>query len=170
MTLAEFLQTVSQAADAIKALAIAIFSNVIGWWLLISGGIRLAKWGQPNRQYGVSSIIARTAIGSCFIQGSQYLNTVVMTVTGSGMPASNAMSVMPSSSGGEPVAMVFTAALGWLAALGVVAILNGTRLIVKATDGHGNQSAQEDPIWTGCIYIFAGAIGVNLWRFIGGLI
>jgi hypothetical protein len=57
--------------------------------------------------------------------------------------------------------------LTWVATLGVMAILKGTRLIVKAADGAGqNMSMHEDPGWTAMVYIISGSIGVNLWRWV----
>lgn len=158
------------AADTIKVFAVGLFSTVIGWWMLVSAGIRLAKWSDPRRNYGAPSVLARAIVGSLFIESASYLNSVTMTLTGMGMPDVNAMSVMPDNVGGGPTAMMFGAGLAWLAALGVLAIFNGTRLLIKGADGAGQGSSEQDPIWTGCIYIVSGAIGVNIWRFVGGLL
>lgn len=170
MGIEELLQTISQGASVVRQFAIALASNVIGFFFLISAGIKLVKWGDPRRSYGVAAVIVRAIVGTLFIQASAYLNMAVLTVTGYGMPDNNAMSVMPSGDGGIP-AMVFKTALLWLGTLGAIAILNGARMLVKASDGQTGQSAsQEDPMWTGFIYIGAGAIGINIWRFVGDLI
>lgn len=169
MNIVEFLSMVTKAADVIKELTVAIFSNVIGWYLLASSAWRLVKWHDQRRQYGGASILVRSVVGTLFIQSATYLNMVALTVTGYDLPASNAMSVV--SAGDTVPAMVFKSALVWLAALGVIAILRGTQLLVKAGDGGGsNGGSDSDPVWTGCIYIVSGAIGVNLWRFVSGLI
>lgn len=167
MGLEEFLQMLARFAEAIRALAVAVMAYAVGWWLLFSAGIRLVKWTDPRRQYGVPSIIGRSVGGTAFINSAQYLNMTVLTFTGYASSGSGAMNVMPSAGGGV-VGLVFSTALAWLAALGAIAIFHGSNMLIKSADGAGQ--SQQDPVWTGCIFIVSGAIGVNLWRFVGDLI
>jgi hypothetical protein len=169
MSLSEFLSAMTSNAGILQNFVISLFANVIGWYVLGTGGVRLVKWGSPRRDYGASSIMVRTVIGTLFIQATPYLNMAATTVTGYGLSTSNAMSVMPSG-GNATVAAIFAAVLAWMAVLGVIAMLHGAQLLIKAGDGSGNQATDSDPKWTGCVFIFSGAIGVNLWRFVGGVI
>jgi len=171
MSLDELLAMLVKDAGILRDFAVALFSYVIGWYVLGTGIYRLAKWSDPRRSYGGASVVVRSVIGTCFIQSATYLNTMALTVTGYGVSNTNAMSVMPPTSTGSGIpGQIFTAVLAWLAALGVIAIFHGGQLIIKAGDGSSNTPTDSDPKWTGCIFIVSGAIGVNLWRFVSGLL
>lgn len=165
MDLNALLSSLNEGAVVLRDFAIALCATVLGWWLLYSAAIRLLKWSDPRRQYGAPSVAARFIVGSLFVSGSDYLNMQVLTWTGETMPAGNAMSVIAETGGSVPK-MILQTALVWIATLGVLAILRGTSLIVKAADGNG-QSQQEDPAWTAAVFIVSGSIGVNLWRWAG---
>lgn len=165
MDLNALLSSLNEGAVVLRDFAIALCSIVLGWWLLYTAAIRLLKWSDPRRQYGVPSVMARFIVGSLFVSASDYLNMQVLTWTGETMPAGNAMSVMADAGGSVPK-MIAQTALVWVATLGVLAILRGTSLVVKAADGNG-QSQQEDPAWTAAVFIVSGSIGVNLWRWVG---
>jgi hypothetical protein len=167
MSLSSFLAALSQAATVIQSLAGAIFSGLVGIWLMYSGVVRLATWGDARRQYGISSVLMRFAVGSLLINYATTLNMVVLTFTGqSGGMSSNSMSVMPSSSSGGVAGTVIQVALLWCATFGVVAIGRGLLLFVKASDNGGGGPSNQDPVWTGAVFCVSGAIGVNLWRFV----
>lgn len=169
LDLSQFLAVLTHAAQVIKQLAIAVAMNVVGVFYLGSALVRTLKWSDQRRNYGVPSIAGRAFSGTALIQASDTINTAVLTFTGALPDQNNAMSVMPSSAGGTVAGMVFGAALAWLATLGAIAILHGIHLIVKAGDG-GQNSSVPDPGWTGCVFIVSGAIGINMWRFVGGLL
>lgn len=169
MGIEELIAALIQAADVLKQFAVALCMYGIGWGLFISAGWRLVKYGDARRQYTMASVGTRALVGSLLIQASEYVNSVVQTVTGASASANNAMSVMPASGSSVPM-MVFQAALAWLGALGVIAILRGATLMVKAGDSAGGgQGSEKDPLWTGFVFMFSGALGVNLWRFTSGL-
>jgi hypothetical protein len=170
MTLEDFLGIVTRDAEILKSAVVGIFALVVGWWYLFSAGFRLLKWSDQKRTYGWPSVIARCFIGACLINASTYVNSMVVTVTGE--PPVNAMSVMPASAGGSgPAGMIMAAVLAWVAALGVIAILRGSMLIVKSADGQQQgQDSHSDPVWVGLVFIVSGSVGVNLWRFTSGLI
>lgn len=171
MSLDELLSMLVKDAGILKEFVVALFSYVIGWFVLATALIRLAKWSDPRRSYGAASILVRSVVGTFFIQSATYLNMMALTVTGYGVSNTNAMSVMPSTGAGSGIpGQIFSAVLAWLATLGVIAMLHGAQLIIKAGDGSSNTPTDSDPKWTGCIFIVSGAIGVNLWRFVGGLI
>lgn len=170
MELSQFLTAAAQAAGIIKEFAVAVAASVIGWYYLINAGWRLIKWSDQRRQYGAASIMVRAIVGTLFIQASTYINMVVLTVTGQAVGSENAMSVMPSGGGGDVPRMIFQTALIWLGAFGVIAILRGATLLVKASDSGSGAPSEKDPMFTAFIYIIAGAIGVNLWRFVGNLV
>lgn len=170
MDLTEFLALVTRNAGILKTSALEIASFVIGWAFMLSAGIRLLKWSDPQRRYGMMSVIVRSAMGACLINAGTFINSVVLTVTGEA-PA-NAMTVMPpGAGGGGPAGLILAAVLTWVGALGVIAIIRGVLLLVKAADGQAQQQeSQSDPVWTGLIFIVSGAFGVNLWRFMSGLV
>jgi len=166
MDIQSFLNSLGHGAIVLRQFAIALVSMALGWWLVTAAGIKMLKWSDPRRQYGAAAIAARFVVGTAFINATDWLQVQVMTWTGQGMAASNAMSVMPPSGSSVP-RMILGVTLTWVATLGVMAILKGTRLIVKAADGAGqNMSMHEDPGWTAMVYIISGSIGVNLWRWV----
>jgi hypothetical protein len=167
MDLTALLASFYEGANVVKEFAIAVCSLALGWYLVGNAAFRMTKWGDPRRTYGWGSVSARFIVGTFFINAHAYINMQVLTVTGQAMPLTNSMSVMPG--GGDSVPkMIFQCVLAWMATMGVLAIIKGTRLIVKA--GDGGQSQVEDPGWTAAVFIVAGAFGVNLWRFVGPLI
>lgn len=165
MDVSALLSSLNEGAVVLRDFAIALCSTVLGWWLIYTGSIRMLKWDDPRRQYGVPSVLARFIVGAFFASAADYLNMQVLTWTGETMAANNSMTVMPDAGGSVPTMIVKTA-LVWIATMGVLAILRGTSLIVKAADGNG-QSQQEDPAWTAAVFIVSGSIGVNLWRWAG---
>lgn len=167
MDLQALLASFSEGAVVVKEFAIAICSLCLGWFLVGSAAQRMLKWHDTRRTYGWGSVSARFIVGTFFINASAYINMQVLTVTGQAMPDANSMSVMPSSGYSVPI-MIFQCVLAWLGTLGVLAIIKGTRLIVKMGDGGSSQN--EDPGWTAAVFIVAGAFGVNLWRFVAPLI
>lgn len=167
MDLNALLASLYLGAKVVREFAIALCSLGLGWYLVGNAAYRMARWGDARRTYGWGSVSARFIVGTFFINANAYINMQVLTWTGQTMPSSNAMSVIPS--GGDSVPkMIFQCVLAWLATLGVLAIIKGTRLIVKANDGGSSQV--EDPGWTAAVFIVAGAFGVNLWRFVAPLI
>lgn len=167
MDLQALLASFTEGAEVIKEFAIGVCSFCLGWFLVGSAAQRMMKWNDSRRTYGWGSVSARFIVGTFFINAHAYLNMQVLTVTGLAMPVANSMSVMPS--GGDSVPkMILQCVLAWMATLGVLAILKGTRLLVKM--GDGGQSQTEDPGWTAAVFIVAGAFGVNLWRFVSPLI
>lgn len=164
MDINALLEAFNTGSVAVRNLAVAVCSTVLGWWLMGTAGQRMVNWNNPRRQYGWPSIAARFVVGTMFVNASQYLNMQVLTWTGAAMPAANAMSLMPGGGGGSVPKMIFQTTLLWMATMGVIAILKGTSLIVKAAEGNSQQ--QEDPAWTAAVYIVSGSIGVNLWRFV----
>ncbi len=165
MDIQSFLETLTQGAVVVRQFAIALCSMALGWFLIGQAGVKMLKWSDPRRQYGAPSIAARFVVGSLFNNASDYLQMQVLTWTGQGMGSDNAMSVMPSSGASVP-RMIIATVLAWVATVGVMAILKGTRLIVKAADGSGQSgSMHEDPGWTAFVYIVSGSLGVNLWRW-----
>lgn len=170
MDLSAFLGAMNDGAIALRQFFIALCSYAVGWFLVGQAGIRLAKWDSRNRSYGIGSVGARLLVGTCFVNAAEYINMQVLTWSGEEMPSANAMSVM--SGGGSSVPqMILQTTMIWMATMGVIAIIKGTRLIIKAADGSGQPaSMHEDPGWTAAVYIVAGSLGVNLWRFVGPLI
>lgn len=167
MDLQALLASFNEGAVVVKEFAIALCSLCLGWFLVGSAAQRMAKWNDSRRTYGWGSVSARFIVGTFFINANAYINMQVLTVTGQVMPVTNSMSVMPS--GGDSVPkMILQCVLAWMATLGVLAIIKGTRLLVKW--GDGGQSQTEDPAWTAAVFIVAGAFGVNLWRFVAPLI
>lgn len=167
MDLPALLASFNEGAVVVKEFAIGVCSLCLGWFLVGSAAQRMLKWSDARRTYGWGSVSARFIVGTFFINAYAYINMQVLTVTGQAMPAANSMSVIPS--GGESVPkMILQCVLAWMATLGVLAIIKGTRLIVKM--GDGGQSQTEDPGWTAAVFIVAGAFGVNLWRFVAPLI
>jgi hypothetical protein len=164
MDIQALLSSANEGAVVVRQFAIALCSMALGWWLVGAAGTRMVKWNDPRRSYGWASIMTRFVVGTFFINATEYINMQVTTWTGEGMPAVNAMSVMPAAGGSVPK-MILQTTLMWIATMGVIAIIKGTRLIVKAADGN-NQSQQEDPGWTAAVYIVSGSIGVNLWRWV----
>lgn len=168
MSLDQLLSYGVEVARALIQLALGVATLVLGVYLIGSAGYRLARWGDPRRQYGFGSIAMRTGMGSAFLSAQWMVSTIAETVTGQGFDTNGAMSVF--NAGGTPVQKIFGVALAWAAALGVVAVLRGGMLWVKASDSaHGGQM-ERDPWWTGAIFMFAGGIGINLWRFVGDLL
>lgn len=163
MDLNALLASFYEGASVVKDFAIALCSMVLGWFLIGSAAYRMLKWGDRNRTYGWGSVSARFIVGTFFVNANAYINMQVLTWTGLAMPATNSMSVMPGGGDSVPT-MIFQCVLAWVATLGVLAIIKGTRLIVKV--GDGGQSQVEDPGWTAAVFIVAGAVGVNLWRFV----
>lgn len=167
MDLNTLLASFNEGAAVVKELAISVCSLALGWYFVGSAAHRMTKWSDARRTYGWGSVSARFLVGTFFINANAYINMQVLTWTGEAMPLTNSMSVMPG--GGDSVPkMILQCVLAWMATLGVLAIIKGTRLIVKL--GDGGQSQTEDPGWTAAVFIIAGAIGVNLWRFVGPLI
>lgn len=165
--LSAFLSTLNQGAGVLRDFAISLCSVALGWYLVGAAGVKMLKWNDPRRSYGWPSVTARFVVGTAFINATEYINMHVLTWTGSAMASTNAMTVLPSAGASVPK-MILQTTLMWVATLGVLAILKGTRLIVKAADGSGQAaSMQEDPGWTAAVYIVAGSLGVNLWRFVG---
>lgn len=167
MDLNSLLASLYDGASTVKYFAIAVCSLVLGWYLVGNAAYRMTRWNDARRTYGWGSVSVRFIVGTFFINANAYINMQVLTWTGQGMPAANSMSVMPAAGDSVPK-MIFQCVLAWLATLGVLAIIKGTRLIVKAADG--GQSQVEDPGWTAAVFIVAGAFGVNLWRFVAPLI
>jgi hypothetical protein len=164
MDIQAFLDNLTEGAIVLRQFAIALCSMALGWYLVGQAGVKMLKWSDPRRQYGAASIGARFVVGTAFINATDYLQMQVLTWTGQGVGSANAMSVMPS--GASVPRMILGALLTWVATLGVMAILKGTRLIVKAADGSGQSgSMHEDPGWTAFVYIVSGSLGVNLWRW-----
>lgn len=170
MDITEFLSMITRAASVVRDLVVGIFANIVGWYLFGSGLLRMATWGSPRRNYGAMSIIVRSGIGTVLIQSSQWLNMMALSLTGYGVSAQNAMSVTTPGAGSGIPGMVFSAVLAWLATLGVIAILHGTSMFVKAGDGSSSQPTNSDPKFTAVVFIVSGCIGINLWRFTSGLI
>ena len=166
MDIQSFLDMLAQGAVVLRQFVIALCSMVLGWWIITMACIKMLKWSDPRRQYGAPSIAARFVVGSLFANAADYLQMQVLTWTGQGMASDNAMSVMPAAGSSVP-RMILGTLLAWVATVGVMAILKGTRLIIKAADGSGQGgSMHEDPGWTAFVYIVSGAIGVNLWRWV----
>lgn len=169
MTLPELLDNAIQAAIVVRQFGVAFTTYVLGFASLGWGLFILGTWNSPRRQHGAGAVVGRVFVGTLFINSATWLNSVALTVTGYGVPAQNASSLV--GSGGSVPQQIFTAALVWVATLGVLSILRGTHLLIVAGDSAGRPtSMQEDPLWTGLIHIVAGAIGVNLSRFVSGLI
>lgn len=169
MAMETLMASLSEGAIVVREFAVALCSLALGWFMLASASLRLKNWSDPKRTYGFASVTARFFVGAAFINAADYLNMQVMTWTGDAMPATNAMSVMPSAGSTVPT-MILQTAMMWIATLGVLAIIKGTRLIVKAADGSGGAATQEDPGWTAAVYIVSGSLGVNLWRFVSGYV
>lgn len=167
MDLNALLASFYSGAAIVKDFAIALCSLVLGWYLVGNAAYRMTRWSDQRRTYGWGSVSARFIVGTFFINANAYINMQVLTWTGQAMPTTNSMSVMPGGGGSVPK-MILQCVLAWMATLGVLAIIKGTRLIVKAADGGPSQV--EDPGWTAAVYIVAGAFGVNLWRFVAPLI
>lgn len=168
--LGTFLAALNEGAGVLRDFAISLCSVALGWFLIGAAGVRMMKWSDPRRSYGWASVTARFVVGTAFLNAADYINMNVLTWTGSAMASTNAMTVLPSAGASVPK-MILQTTLMWVATLGVLAILKGTRLIVKAADGSGQAaSMQEDPGWTAAVYIVAGSLGVNLWRFVGDYI
>lgn len=166
MSLEAILSSMTEGAGVLREFFIALCSYALGWYLVGMAGAKMLNWNDPRRTYGWNSVAARFIVGTCFIHASEYINMQVLTWTGYGLPADNAMSVMPASGSSVPM-MIMQTVMAWVATLGVIAIIKGTRLIVKAADGSGQPaSMHEDPGWTAGVYIVAGSFGVNLWRWV----
>lgn len=168
MSLDELLSAGLSMAQALQGLAIALASLALGWYLVLNAGYRIAKWSDHRRQYGWPSIFMRASVGAVFISAQWTLSAAAETFTGQGMDENSAMSVFQS--GGSPVQRIVGVVLAWVAFLGVVAVLRGFMLWVKAADNGGGGSVERDPMWAGSIFIIAGAVGINMWRFIGPLL
>lgn len=167
MDLNALLATFTEGATTVKDFAIALCSLCLGWFLVGSAAYRMLRWNDTRRTYGWGSVSMRFIVGTFFVNASAYINMQVLTWTGQAMPTGNSMSVMPPAGDSVPK-MILQCVLAWMATLGVLAIIKGTRLLVKSADG--GQSQTEDPGWTAAVFIVAGAFGVNLWRFVSPLI
>lgn len=169
-SLQALLSALQEGAGVLRTFAITICSMVLGWYLVGAAGVRMAKWDDPRRSYGWASVTARFVVGTWFINAADYINMQVETWSGTGMANNNAMTVLPNAGGSVPQ-MILQTTMMWVATLGVLAIIKGTRLIIKAADGAGQSaSMHEDPGWTAAVYIVSGSLGVNLWRFVSGYI
>lgn len=125
------------------------------------------KWSNPQRQYGGASVVVRVVVGTFLINAASWLNMVTLTVTGYGLPSMNSLSIV--SSGKSVPEMIWAVALVWVSALGFLAVIRGTTLLIKAGDNFGRPVASEqDPLWTGLTYIVSGGIGINIARFASG--
>ena len=167
MDLHQLLETAIRGAHNVAQFAITLASYAIGWAVFGTGIWMWVKWSNPQRQYGGSSVLIRVVVGAFLINAASWLNMVTLTVTGYGLPPMNSLSIV--SSGKSIPEMVFAVALVWLSALGFVAVIRGTTLLIKAGDNFGRPvPSEQDPLWTGLIYIVSGGIGINIARFASG--
>jgi len=164
MDYSEVLNNSKETVQALITFMSVALAMLLGTFFIFSGLKKVADYsnGQRQGQPIIGPVCINFFIGASLLQFSFMIKTIVYTMFGASLESpSRVMDYMPPQvkEGGGMVTALVGAAVWWIAAIGVAAILRG---FIIWNDLAKGDRAQSSAGWKGFWHIFFGAACVNL--------